>query len=530
MLKGGPRLSAQDTQRQKKRLSFKDPEIEGPQVGYRPPKGQSNLARGSLSLEDQAFHIAHNVGSAFSDLTLQEEGASGQDFFDSQSADLEDSKAEALIKDCFLTDTSYQRNPPKQSLRISAEDQEFLDDLSPPIPNMRGPTIEGNSINDHPKRNSIPSDEGPNLPSSAQHQIQLLKYQLEQQSQQTRLANHQVELLTDQVGAESAARIKAQEQNNQLMIQNQELLNHIERLFQQVEELEKQIKMYERSSKIPHIQEQQSTQYRPRPNYSGTRRLSGDATPEKPTLSTDHSNFATPRRGSYNSPKPNPVQQHKTGNPAPPKLSLSPPQQQNRRTPLAKPYAPSTIQQNRQQDSKGLLHIGDTSPPVQRSNSPFDSSGWRTKQSSEHLENVDSSWQAKQPSEVLEKSRARTGSFSSFSKLKPPSESINPTKNTSLGGGAVDSITNKKYSSSTSDLYSSTSSAYQPMKPLGIDDAASSSKTSISNVNVTASKLPRFQPYTGSGRRSSLTRDFEQFSAMGKDKFKTAPQTSFFNR
>lgn len=278
----------------------------------------------------------------------------------------------------------------------------------------------------------------------------------------------------------------------------------------------------------------QAAQYRPRPAYAGNRRLSSDSTSEKPTL-TDHGNFATPRRGSFataktNTPQQQQHQQHQqqhkitAANPAPsPKLSLSPPQQQNpagqnRRSPLTtpKPYAPAIVQNRLANDTRGkeTLHIGDTSPPVaaQSEASPF----WKLKHSP-------------QP-ELSEKARTRTGSFGSFGKSKPP-DSVNPNKSAVLSsGGGASGITNKKYSSSTSDLYSS-ASAYQIGKPLGMEDAAAASgKTAISNVNVSASKLPRFQPYTGSGRRSSLTRDFEQFSVMGKDKFKTSPQTSFFNR
>ncbi|CAL1293577.1 unnamed protein product [Larinioides sclopetarius] len=545
MYRGGPQTSAQDKptqqqQKQKKRLSFRDPEVEGPQQsffygGCRPKTPSSRLLNErresrsveNLSLEDQALQIVQNVGSAFSDLSLQELDQTGFFDIDNSAADIEDKQAEALINDCLLADSSnYNRGYQLSSLQISAEDQEFLDGLNPSFQSsdMRCPSNEASEGN--PYRNSIPSMERTDekYPSSAQHQIQLLKYQLDQQSQQTQLALHQVQLLTDQVEAESAARRKSQ--NNQLMIQNQELLSHIERLFQQIENLEKQIQALEmgRRPKNPQPLEPQVTQLRTTPSYAAGRRMSGESTTNRQTATPGRSPLSTTtnRRTSVTATRPNITQNKQTTNQ--PQASLA-----TRRNPLSAPK-PLTGIQNKTADQNAKkretsLHIGDTSPPVQSGTLSAFGSSWKLK-SQDHNQN-----QPDSDSSATGGARMRTSSFSSFSKLKPP-ENIglkSAAFNSNSGISGVSSITNKRFSSSTSDLYST--SAFQSTKPLVLEDASGDSKSSISNVGVNAaSKLPRFQPYTGI-RRSSLTKDFEQFSALGKNNSqRNNAQSSMFNR
>ncbi|GFY47086.1 uncharacterized protein TNIN_489771 [Trichonephila inaurata madagascariensis] len=196
----------------------------------------------------------------------------------------------------------------------------------------------------------------------------------------------------------------------------------------------------------------------------------------------------------------------------------------NRRSPLVAPK-PFTGSQNKMGDNtpkkKETLHIGDMSPPVQSgTQSPF-GSAWKLKSSEQNQMDVDPSTSGV--------GRTRTASFSSISKIKPPENvALKSTAfNNTSGLSTVASITNKRFSSSTSDLYNT--STYQVSKPLLIEDSSADNKGPISNVSVnTTSKLPRFQPYIG--RRSSLTKEYDQFSAITKDKFKSNTQSSLYNR
>ncbi|PRD26997.1 UNVERIFIED_CONTAM: Nos1ap [Trichonephila clavipes] len=74
--------------------------------------------------------------------------------------------------------------------------------------------------------------------SSVYHHIQLLKEQLEQQSQQMQSVVAQVQLLKDQLSAEKTARLEAQAQNHYLLAHNKELLEHIKKLVNHIQEIE----------------------------------------------------------------------------------------------------------------------------------------------------------------------------------------------------------------------------------------------------------------------------------------------------
>uniref|UniRef100_A0AAQ4RLP5 Carboxyl-terminal PDZ ligand of neuronal nitric oxide synthase protein n=1 Tax=Gasterosteus aculeatus aculeatus TaxID=481459 RepID=A0AAQ4RLP5_GASAC len=75
-------------------------------------------------------------------------------------------------------------------------------------------------------------------PLASQHFLQLLQQQLQQQQQHTQVAVAQVQLLKDQMAAETAARLEAQARVHQLLLQNRDLLQHLALLVQQLKELE----------------------------------------------------------------------------------------------------------------------------------------------------------------------------------------------------------------------------------------------------------------------------------------------------
>ncbi|CAF4751091.1 unnamed protein product [Pieris macdunnoughi] len=83
----------------------------------------------------------------------------------------------------------------------------------------------------------MPEDDA--TPLTAQHQLQLLKERLEQQTQRTRAAVVQLMLLRDQLAAEQAARCEAQVRTHQLLVHNKELLEHISALVSHLQEREK---------------------------------------------------------------------------------------------------------------------------------------------------------------------------------------------------------------------------------------------------------------------------------------------------
>ncbi|XP_054719782.1 capon-like protein [Uloborus diversus] len=545
MFRAGPKVSAHDKlekqqqqQKQKKRLSFREPEIVGPQRqgDYRSkvslsavPTKALESRRGSssvedLTLEDQALNIVHSVGNAFLDLPMKVNDRceySDQVPYNNNSEIPFQGTTNTSCSS--LEYTSYQRKCQQRSFKISAGDEKYLDSAgSPPEgATMRCPIIESREGNQNCNLSDPQED---TYPRGSQHQIQLLKYQLDQQNQQTQMALFQVQLLTDQMEAESNARRKAQDQNNQLMMQNRDLLEHIEKLFLQIEDLERKVHVLEQEKNTSGVSQDSQVIHKPLPSYAGFRRLSSDQIAPEKSANTNRSQISTKKSTLSTAKSTTPVSKPASHQnlPSSRRSSLTQPRQYSTQTKTSdatassKQYPSQSKSADASNKSKDFLRIGDTSPPVQSGTmTPF-GSGWKLN--------------APTPPDktVGMPPRSRTGSFSSYSKLKAPESP--PTKNTLFSNSNnFSNASSKKYSSSTSDLYSNQSS-YQMTKPLVIDEPLTSTKSSISNLNLTPpSKLPRYQAFSSFQRKASLS-DSEQFSPAEKDKFKSKTETSLFNR
>ncbi|KAI4471996.1 phosphotyrosine interaction domain-containing family member [Holotrichia oblita] len=152
-----------------------------------------------------------------------------------------------------------------------------LDLLTIPITNSGGNTTNSSNVNT-PNRKS-PMNVGETYSSShldglggsgsssmpvsgsaisAQHEIQLLREQLDQQSQQTQAALAQLQLTREQLAAEQSARLEAQARTHQLLVHNRELLDHIAALVAHLQGGEKSGSQQQNS---PHVTMPQQQQY-----------------------------------------------------------------------------------------------------------------------------------------------------------------------------------------------------------------------------------------------------------------------------
>ncbi|XP_034559810.1 carboxyl-terminal PDZ ligand of neuronal nitric oxide synthase protein-like [Notolabrus celidotus] len=203
-------------------------------------EGQSNVFRCNVfksKRKSQAMRIVRTVGQAFDvchQMTLQ------------QKSDLEDEegKAEeleavpakkrfALSEETDLEGTTEESiecvssSDPEKSKKDEAfnNDGKVSDDpsllLSSPL---LGASVLGQSAAD--------------APLSEEHQVQLLKKQLQQQEQQALAASAQVHVLQEQLSVEVCARTEAQARVQRLLQQNTDLLQHISLLVKQIQELE----------------------------------------------------------------------------------------------------------------------------------------------------------------------------------------------------------------------------------------------------------------------------------------------------
>lgn len=194
--------------------------------------GQTNIFRCNVfksKKKSQAMRIVRTVGQAFDvchQLTLaqkseEEEEEKGEDsaeapakkFAMSSETDLEATTEESI--ECLsLSDPEKSK---KEDANVdAAKDIPVL--LHSPLLGASAPTEEASC--------------------SAEHQLQLLQKQLQQQEQQALAATAQVHVLQQQLSVEVCARSEAQARVQRLLQQNTDLLQHISLLVKQIQELE----------------------------------------------------------------------------------------------------------------------------------------------------------------------------------------------------------------------------------------------------------------------------------------------------
>ncbi|XP_023283040.1 carboxyl-terminal PDZ ligand of neuronal nitric oxide synthase protein [Seriola lalandi dorsalis] len=203
--------------------------------------GQSNIFRCNVfksKRKSQAMRIVRTVGQAFDvchQLTLQQKSDDQEDeegkaeeseavpakkrFALSEETDLEATTEESI--EC-ASSSDLEKSKKDEALVTEgkvSDDPSFL--LSSPV---LGASVSGQLAAE--------------APCSAEHQVQLLQKQLQQQEQQALAASAQVHVLQEQLSVEVCARTEAQARVQRLLQQNTDLLQHISLLVKQIQELE----------------------------------------------------------------------------------------------------------------------------------------------------------------------------------------------------------------------------------------------------------------------------------------------------
>ncbi|XP_072530261.1 carboxyl-terminal PDZ ligand of neuronal nitric oxide synthase protein [Salminus brasiliensis] len=215
--------------------------------------GSSNTFRCNVfksKKKTQAMRIVRTVGQAFEvchKLSLQHAEQNGDGQLDSPADGESDKSAEEATNedrqlpgaeqdDVIVVGTASQSaDVCEQAMN---EILQSLSDLNMVKPGQTLQDLEGVSL--YTLSSSSPCS--PSLtPLATHHHLQLLQQQLLQQQQQAQVAVAQVQLLKDQMAAETAARMEAQARTHQLLLQNRDLLQHIALLVKHVSELESRV-------------------------------------------------------------------------------------------------------------------------------------------------------------------------------------------------------------------------------------------------------------------------------------------------
>ncbi|XP_050514739.1 dystrophin-like protein 1 isoform X2 [Diabrotica virgifera virgifera] len=228
--------------------------------------GASNVFKCAVfksSKKSQAMRVVRTVGQAFEvchKLSLNNpENDQDQDEQDTLTQDLLSDRLSDITSDKQKRDMMSEGASDRMSLPpddYSFKDLENcknvrtptqLDILPPPPHNNKNSMLTSAEMYSSPHSDGITTgsaESGGSLPPpgsalSTHHEIQLMREQLEQQTQQTQAALAQLQLAREQLAAEQSARLEAQARTHQLLIHNRELLDHIAALVAHLQGNEK---------------------------------------------------------------------------------------------------------------------------------------------------------------------------------------------------------------------------------------------------------------------------------------------------
>ncbi|XP_043096400.1 uncharacterized protein si:dkey-34e4.1 isoform X2 [Puntigrus tetrazona] len=188
----------------------------------------------------QAFEVCHKLSLQHAELNADDQPDGPADGQSDQSGEEPSPEARQLtgmergMEDVTATDS--------QSAKLS---EQAMDDILQSLSELNlvkpGQTLQSlqdlEGVSLYTLSPSSPCS--PSLtPLATQHHLQLLQQQLLQQQQQTQIAVAQVQLLKDQLAAETAARMEAQARSHQLLLQNRDLLQHTSLLVKHLSQLE----------------------------------------------------------------------------------------------------------------------------------------------------------------------------------------------------------------------------------------------------------------------------------------------------
>ncbi|XP_045201131.1 carboxyl-terminal PDZ ligand of neuronal nitric oxide synthase protein-like isoform X2 [Mercenaria mercenaria] len=208
----------------------------------------------------QAFEVCHKLSVAQT-VPCQHEKV---ETLSNQSVEIDKVKSKDEEEKSSLSRSNHDSSPstpqamPPNELVIKQNHQKIYQIVS--SQGQTGSTMLMSPLNDEDD-DIIASDQ----PISAQHQVQLLRQQVEHEHQQAQVAVAQVHLLKDQLAAETAARIESQARTHQLLLQNRDLLDHMKQILSRLQTLEMQSnssqetqKMIEQGISVPDMTTPQS--------------------------------------------------------------------------------------------------------------------------------------------------------------------------------------------------------------------------------------------------------------------------------